>query len=78
VAQEDPVHALAALDGTAEKLARLESQLSGSDAQTVAGLAERLTLVIGEVNSDIFAAQRDLEIMANTLLELDRELFAGG
>jgi cell division protein FtsB len=77
VAQEDPVHALAALDGTAEKLATLEGQLSGSDAEAVQDMANRLQLVIGEVNSDIFAAQRDLEILANSLLEMDRELFGG-
>jgi chromosome segregation ATPase len=78
VAQEDPVHALAALDGTAEKLASLRSQLTGSDAEAVGGMADRLQLVVSEVNSDIFAAQRDLEILANTLVELDQELFAGG
>jgi len=77
VTQEDPIHALAALDGTAEKLATLEGQLRGSDAEAVRDMAERLQLVIGEVNSDIFAAQRDLEILANSLLEMDRELFGG-
>jgi len=77
VAQEDPVHALAALDGTAEKLAALEGHLSGSDAEAVQGMAERLQLVVAEVNADIFAAQRDLEILSNTLLEMDRELFGG-
>jgi hypothetical protein len=77
VAQEDPVHALAALDGTAEKLIALEGHLSGSDAEAVQGMAERLLLVVAEVNSDIFAAQRDLEILSNTLLEMDRELFGG-
>src|SRR3972149_2602562 len=77
VAQEDPAHALAALDGTAEKLAALEGHLSGSDAEAVQGMAERLQLVVAEVNADIFAAQRDLEILSNTLLEMDRELFGG-
>ena len=77
VAQEDPVHALAALDGTAEKLAALEGHLSGSDAEAVQGMAERLQLVVAEVNADIFAAQRDLEILSNPLLEMDRELFGG-
>ncbi|HJX40830.1 MAG TPA: hypothetical protein VJ345_05145 [Anaerolineales bacterium] len=77
VAQEDPVHALAALDGTAEKLAALEGHLSGSDAEAVQGMAERLQQVLDEVNASLFNAQRDLEILSNTLLEMDRELFGG-
>lgn len=77
VAQEDPVHALAALDGTEAKLAALETQLSGGESQTVHELGERLQLVLDEVESDIFAAQRDLEVLANRLLTMDSELFDG-
>lgn len=77
VAQEDPVHALAALNGTEQKLAALANQLSGSDAEAVRDMSGRLQQVLGEVETSLFNAQRDLEILANSLLEMDRELFGG-
>lgn len=74
--QEDVLAAKAALNGTDARLANLEKQLSGSDAQTVAGLRDRVALVMEEADSDAFAARRDLEILANNLLSLERLLFA--
>ncbi|MEJ2010595.1 MAG: hypothetical protein P8X64_00040 [Anaerolineales bacterium] len=75
MAQEDAVAAKAALTGTDARLSGLESDLEGSQADTVKGLRERLTLVKEEVDSDEFAARRDLEILANNLLSLERSLF---
>lgn len=75
VAQEDPVHALAALDGTGEKLAALAAQLSGSDAEAVQDMAGRLQQVLDEIETDLFAARNDLEVLSNNLLTMDRELF---
>jgi hypothetical protein len=40
-------------------------------------MAERLQQVLDEVNASLFNAQRDLEILSNTLLEMDGELFGG-
>lgn len=73
--QEDTLAAKAALSGTDARLGDLESNLSGAEAATVKGLSERLTLVLEEVESDEFAARRDLEILANNLLSLERSLF---
>ncbi|MFQ5922372.1 MAG: hypothetical protein ACE5M4_05965 [Anaerolineales bacterium] len=74
LAQEDPVRVAAALQGTGEKLRSLRDLLEPSAATELEGLRERLVLVLSEVDSDPFAAERDLEILANTLLEIEREL----
>lgn len=73
--QEDILAAKAALSGTDDRLASLQQQLSAEDAQTVSSLRDRVTLVIEEADSDAFAARRDLEILANNLLSLERLLF---
>ncbi len=73
--QEDVLAAKAALSGTDARLASLEKQLDVNDAQTVASLRDRVALVIEEADSDAFAARRDLEILANNLLSLERLLF---
>jgi cell division protein FtsB len=74
LAQEDPVRVAAALQGTGEKLTALRDLLDSSDSAELEALRERLVLVLSEVDSDPFAAERDMEILANTLLELEREL----
>ncbi len=71
LAQEDAANVAAALQETGEKL-NLLRDLIGADELT--GLRERLVLVLSEVDEDPFAAKRDLEILANTLLEIEREL----
>jgi hypothetical protein len=75
ILQEDVLAAKAALSGTDARLAKLEVQLEDKDAQTVASLRERVALVLEDVDSDAFAARRDLEILANNLLSLERLLF---
>ena len=71
LAQEDPLRVAAALQGTGEKLATLRDLMGDSDLE---GIRERLVLVLSEVDNDPFAAERDLEILANILLEIEREL----
>jgi hypothetical protein len=75
LAQDNPVVAKAALAGTMESLVELQETLSPEDAETVDGLIERLELVQREIDTDEFAAMRDLEILANNLLLLERSLF---
>jgi hypothetical protein len=75
MAQEDAIAAKAALTGTDARLKRLEADLEGSETDTVKSLRERLALVQEEVDTDAFAARRDLEILANNLLSLERSLF---
>jgi len=75
LAQEDDIAARAALTGTDASLDSLEIILEGADAQEVRDMSDRLDLVLEEVKSDPFAARRDLEVLANNLLALERVLF---
>lgn len=75
LAQEDDIAARAALTGTNASLQSLKSTLEGADADEVSDMSDRLNLVLEEVESDPFAARRDLEVLANNLLALERVLF---
>jgi hypothetical protein len=55
-------------------LAALQEVLAGSMQQEVRDLRDRLALAAGELTSDPFAAQRDLEILANGLRMLEEQL----
>jgi chromosome segregation ATPase len=77
IAQEDPIAAKAALENTSGALEDLGKKLGPSEASTVAALQERLALALEELEPDIFAAHRDLEILANSLLEIERDHFGG-
>ena len=74
LAQDEPVGVAAALKATGEKLRSLRDLLGTSAAADLEGSRERLVLVLSEVDGDPFAAERDLEILANTILEMEREL----
>jgi hypothetical protein len=75
IAQEDPIAAKAALENTSGALEDLGEKLGPGEASTIVALQERLALALEEMEPDIFAAQRDLEILANSLLELERDQF---
>lgn len=74
--QENSVAAKAALAGTADRLTGLEARFTGSEAEIIDGLKDRLALVLEEMDDNAFAARRDLEVLANNLLSLERSLFA--
>ena len=74
LAQDEPVGVAAALQATGEKLRSLRDLLGTSAAADLEGSRQRLVLVLSEVDGDPFAAERDLEILANTILEIEREL----
>ena len=57
------------------KLDLLAIDLDGNRQDTVEAMQERLSLALGEINEDTFAAQSDLEVLRNTLLALERSLF---
>ena len=73
LAQEDATGVAAALQETGDKLNFLRDLVGASE---LTGLRERLVLVLSEVDGDPFAAERDLEILANTLLEIEAGLAA--
>jgi hypothetical protein len=75
LAQEDDIAARAALSGTAVRLEALGETLEGANAEEVNAMSDRLVLVLEEVETDSFAARRDLEVLANNLLALERVLF---
>ncbi len=75
LAQGDTVAAKAALIGTRASLLEFEEMLSAEDVDTVGDLIKRLELVPGEIDTNEAAASLDLEILANSLLSLERSLF---
>lgn len=75
IAQENTAAAKVALAETDGKLEAL-AEVMGNDQ--VEGIRERLQLVLEEVDADIFAAQRDLEVLSNTLVAMERDRFGGG
>jgi hypothetical protein len=58
-------------------LVRLKTLVEGEQADAITDLRARLTLAVGELDSDQFAAERDLEIVANNLVELAEQLGEG-
>jgi hypothetical protein len=75
VAQEEPLQARAALEPTDERLASLQRELTGEPGERVGDLRDRLALALESIGEDDFAAQRDLEVLANTLLAIERLAF---
>lgn len=55
-------------------LAGLEARVDPALGDSVAAMRDRLQLARGEFESDAFAAQRDLEILANDLAKLAKDL----
>lgn len=66
-----------ALVSADSQLAILEQALAGSQQEGVQILRERLALAIGELESDPFAARRDLEVLANGLDTMEMALSGG-
>jgi len=64
----------AALSQADGYLAELEQALAGSMQDDVRALRERLAMAAGELESDPFAARRDVEVLANGLENLKRQL----
>jgi len=71
---QEAAQALVSVDS---QLAMLEQALAGSQQEDVQILRERLALAIGELESDPFAARRDLEVLANGLDTMEKALSGG-
>lgn len=76
LAQGDSEAAAATLVLIESGLSALQSQTAGEDARAVGQMRNRLALVRGEIASDAFAAERDLEVLANDLAQLAEALQA--
>lgn len=72
--KEDSAKAKLALSKTAETIKKLESLLPQSQREAIASLQDRLKLVLSELEENPYAANSDLDVMTNTLLELENAL----
>jgi len=75
LAQDQPGAASNELSATDSRLAALQDELDGPSAEAVGSMRDRLQLVLAELEGDSFAAERDLEILANNLVDLERQWF---
>lgn len=75
LANDNLAGALSALVDTDERLSRLQESLEGEDANAIVGLRVRLQQAISEIDTNVFAADGDLGILANDLLGLERRLY---
>jgi hypothetical protein len=75
LANDDMVTAKASLAGTDGRLGELKNKLQGEDQETIEGMRSRLALVLDELETNRFAAMRDLEVLASNLMALERSLF---
>ena len=73
----EPDEAAQALASADAELAALEQALAGSQQAGVQMLRERLALAVSELESDPFAARRDLEVLANGLETMEKALSGG-
>jgi len=76
LAFDDRAAAHAALTDTDELMSSLQEALGGEEANTVVGLRVRLLQAISEIDTDTFAADGDLEILANGLMNLEQKVFS--
>lgn len=75
LANDDVVTAKASLVRTDRRLEVLQSALQEEEQKVVEGMRTRLALVLNEIDGDAFAAKRDLEVLTNSLVALQRSLF---
>jgi len=73
----DTAQAAEALSGADDQLALLEAMLTGTPQEDVRAMRYRLAMAAEEMESDPFAAQRDLEVLANGLETMEQDLFGG-
>lgn len=69
--------AAVALSNADGQLALLEKALVGTRQESIRALRYRLAMAVEEIESDPFAAQRDLEVLANGLETMEKELSGG-
>lgn len=77
LALENPGGAKLALSRTADTLEDLKALLPADTQSEADGMASRLSLALGGIDSDAFAAASDLEVLANSLIQLENTLFVG-
>ncbi len=71
---DEVVDAQESLENVGEDLERLAQSLTGAEAEVLQDLIKRLNLIQSEIGRDPEAASQDLEILANTLVTLERAI----
>lgn len=77
LAQDDVAGARSALTGAERSLESLAPLVEGETLASVEAMQDRLELASGELDENAFAAESDLNVLANNLLQLENSLFAG-
>jgi len=73
--KKDTSKAHVALSQTPKTLDSMSSMLASNQQKLIEDMKARLTLADGEIDSNAFAAQSDLTVLATSLLELENALF---
>lgn len=77
LAQSDESGARQALRETSDRLAALGDSLGPAFQARIVTMRDRLQLILREINTDPFAAQSDLSVLATNLSGLEREIAEG-
>lgn len=74
--QNDAKKAGMVLSKTHDKLITIDGLLDSGQSDAIEDLQDRLELVIDELDNNVFAARSDLDVLVNSLLELEVTYFA--
>lgn len=77
LAEKDPARARVALSKTPKTLENLANLIEPDQRKVVTAIQDRLKLATSELDDNAFAAQSDLKVLLNSLLELENAYFAG-
>jgi polyhydroxyalkanoate synthesis regulator phasin len=75
LAKQDTAKASLALSKTDQTLTMVGDLLPASQQKLVKDMQSRLTLAKSEIESNSYAAQSDLDVLANSLVDLENSLF---
>jgi hypothetical protein len=76
LAKNDPANARVSLSKTDATLANLGTLLPAGQSKVVSDMQSRLKLALGEIESNAYAAQSDLDVLTKALLELENAYFS--
>ncbi len=76
LSQKDTASARIILDKTANTFNTITSLLAPDQQEAVTSMKQRLELVMSELETDVFAAQSDLNVLATNLLQMEDALFS--
>ena len=77
LAKQDTAKANLALSKTDQTLSKIGNLLPANQQKLVQDMQSRLTLAKSEIESNSYAAQSDLDVLANSLVDLENSLFTG-